>query len=148
MIPDIITYLKTVTEVTDIVGSDPCKVFGGDVPDYVLTSKNAEVSIKPPYILLETAGGPTIKHMGGDSGVRERNFQVTCADVRSSQDAELLYDAVRTALGFAAYEQWGNTFVQYSEMDEPTDVSAAPTDGGPVSLFLQAGRLTVRYNVG
>lgn len=145
MLAQIRTHLATIPGVTALIGADPCKVFGGDVPEYMNNSSSVPVKIAKPLVQIEWAGGDPVESFTGRTGVCETYFQVT-AVAESSPVALNVYWAIYNALSQADHEFWSTMFVHRAIINLPADVSIPPTAGNESSLKMFAGRLFVRAN--
>jgi len=145
MIQQIINHLKTISAVTDIIGSDPIKAFAGKAEKKMDNAAGNPVALAQPYVVIIDKGGDKVRTMDGRTGTREVDFLVEVTS-KSGIQANTLYNAVGDALDVAAQEYWDTIEVQYSEMDEPTDVSVPPSAAEQKPLTVLAGHLFVRAN--
>lgn len=81
------TYLKTISAVTDIVGS------GTAARIYPHTAKQG---VAMPYIVYETYPGESRQHLGGISGIATNRIEIICYAATSAA-AYSLAEAVRLA---------------------------------------------------
>tara|TARA_R110000803_G_scaffold89779_10_gene157052 strand:+ start:414 stop:854 length:441 start_codon:yes stop_codon:yes gene_type:complete len=146
MIKHIISYLKTQSGVTAIVGTRPVSIFPHDVPKKMNTVSGLPKDVTVPYIIIEKRGGEAVRGMEGRTGVREMNFLVEAVS-DSIRVAEALYEALIASLDSKAHVKWDGIEVQYSELSEGADTSIPATDGAQDSLKVFAGSLFVRVNI-
>lgn len=84
---ELITYLKTKSAVTDLVGtSTAARIYYGD----------AKQGVALPYIVIRVFDGTSHEHLGGITGMAMNRVEVNCYAATSSA-ASALAEAVRLA---------------------------------------------------
>lgn len=84
---ELITYLKTITAVTDLVGtSTAARIYFGD----------AKQGVDLPYIVIRVFDGSSYECLGGISGLASNRIEVNCYGATSAS-AWALAEAVRLA---------------------------------------------------
>lgn len=137
----IINHLKTVSAVTDLIGTNPVKVFPSQVP-----KKVGSVEIKAPYVLLNATGGDDERAMQGRTGVVEQFYAVQAVSEETLSAANQIYMAILGALDSASYDDWAGMRVHYSEMSQPTQGSVSASDGAQDALEVMVGTLFIRFD--
>lgn len=115
-------HLKTISELTSIVGSDPCKIFYGVAPPKVKDSFGIDQKVKPPYIVYDMVGGEGFDHINGETGLASASFQFEFTETTSLK-AELLFDTFRKNLNTANHTTWNTTRIESVQIDEPFDIT-------------------------
>lgn len=95
------TYLKTITAVTDIVGTGNSSRIYEDI---------ARQGVAAPYIVLQTFEGISAEHLGGITGIARNRIQIDCYGKTGSESHDLA-EAVRLAPLQMFRGTMGSTFV-------------------------------------
>ncbi len=115
-------HLKTVSALTSIVGSDPCRIFYGIAPPRVKDSFGIDQKVKPPYIVYDLIGGDNYEHMTGETGLAGARFRFEFTELTSLK-AELLYDTFRQNVNTANHTTWGTTRIESVQVEDPFDIT-------------------------
>jgi hypothetical protein len=145
ILESIYTYWKSVSEITDLVGTDPCKIFFGHVPTELKKANGRRVDLKPPWILVTDLGGDSELHLSGDTGVATDDFAVEFSST-SLLKAKTLFDETRQKINTFNHGLWGSTFVQSCFMSQPRDVTPQPVTGADVDWPTVLVSMTITYN--
>lgn len=142
MIEHILNHCKTKTAITDLIGTDPFKMFPFDVPKSIKDSLGISHNIRFPYVLLEAQSGEDVEYLEGRSGTIEMYYTVSAVHVRGII-ADKIYRAVKNAIGHAIHEQWDGIHVHRSHMGFPGLPDEPATDGSDDSVYYAVGTLYV-----
>lgn len=127
----IYTKWKSISAITDIIGTDPCKLFFTHIPTELKKSNGRRVEVKPPWIVVTILGGGSELHMSGDTGLAADEFAVEFTST-SLLKAMNLADAVRSNVNTFNHGLWGSTYVETAFIDDPRDVTPQPVTGADV----------------
>lgn len=118
---ELITYLKTIKDVTDLVGS------GVHARIYRYEAKQG---VQLPYIIIETFEGTSAKHLNGITGIATNRAQVDCYGANTKK-AYALAEAVRLAPLQEYRGMMGDTFVNNVNSEGSYEFGRdKPTQGG------------------
>jgi hypothetical protein len=133
IIQHIYDHLAAISEITDIVGTDPCKIFPGQALKEVNDSVGIKQKVTAPYIVFRTSGGDPERHMGGDTGTTIGNFAFQFFG-RTWSQAESLFNAFRQKVDTDNHTTWGTVRVQRVFVDDPVDITEDPVTGAPLEF--------------
>ena len=123
--PGIYAYLKTVTDVTDIVGTgNSARIYEHHAPN----------KATHPHLVYQRISGGHEHHLTAGAGVARDVFQLTAVD-NDGVNAEALRDAVRE--GMDGYRgSMGSANVRRCHLRNETERFVQPTDSSEVGRFL------------
>jgi len=127
----IYTKWKSISAITDIIGTDPCNLFFTHVPTELKKANGRRVDVKPPWIVITILGGGSELHMSGDTGLAADEFAVEFTST-STLKAMTLADTVRKSVNTFNHGLWGTTFIETAFIDDPRDVTPQPVTGADV----------------
>jgi hypothetical protein len=142
IMPAILKHLIGHKSVQDALGRNPCKVFPGDVPQEVESTK-----IRPPWLNLERGDWQEEMTFSGGTGC----FRCTTAIVvvhQTMQKASAVYAAVRKICDGKYSVTWGDKlWIGESQMNVGQQVPLLEADGSPSKWQQLVGELFLLCHV-
>lgn len=132
---DLITYLKSISAVTALVGSGTSARIKPDV---------AKRTWALPYIVYTGAGGESPKYLEGISGLRNQEVQITCyASTRSGADS--LAEAVKVNTQRQSATTWNSTYIDHVNCSALYSGFDVAQDGSDVERYWTRLNLTILH---